>query len=329
MKEDDIRKRDVFNQYLKLVEKDVQKIFADQQQFITIDCPACGNKKFEFQFKKLVFNYVLCENCGTLFVNPRPLFKDLNEFYAKSESTTFWVQEFFKPVAEARREKIFRPRAEFIKERFSSASPQIVGDIGAGFGIFLEELAKLWPSVRLIAIEPSVEMAEICRKKGLEVIPSALEDVVGFDGKFDLLCSFELFEHLHDPGKFLEKVWNLLRPGGHFFLSTLNGAGFDLQILWEKSKSIFPPQHLNFFNPDSISLLLKSKGFGIKQVSTPGKLDWNIVEGMYLEEGINPGRFWEQVAQKASPEAKEKLQAWISENNFSSHMQILCQKPAL
>lgn len=326
MKEEDIRKREVFNKYLQMVEEDVKKIFADKKRFIEIKCPACGGGKFERQFEKLGFSYVLCKDCGTLFVNPRPSFKDINQFYTKSESTTFWVERFFKPVAEARREKIFLPRAEFVKERFSANPFGIVGDVGAGFGIFLEELAKLWPQSRLIAIEPSLEMADICQKKGLEVIPSALEEVTGWDNQFDLLTSFELFEHLYEPGKFLEKIGKLLRPGGYLLLTTLNGEGFDTQILWEKSKSIFPPQHLNFFNPDSIELLFKSKGLVIEEVVTPGKLDWNIVEGMYKDEGAKPGRFWELVAKKANPEIKDRLQNWISESGFSSHMRILAKK---
>lgn len=328
MKEEDIRKRETFNQYLELVEKDVKKIFADQKDFQKINCPACDSQKLDYQFNKLGFVYVLCQNCGTLFVNPRPSFRNLNEFYSKSESTSFWVREFFKPVAEIRREKIFLPRAEFMKKKFSENAPRVVRDVGAGFGIFLEELAKVWPAAKMIAIEPSLEMIKICRDKGLEVIPSSLEDVAGWDGKFDLLTLFELFEHLRDPGKFLEKINNLLRPGGYLFLTTLNSRGFDIQVLWEKSKSVSPPQHLNFFNPDSIGLLLKSKGFAVEEISTPGKLDWDIVEGMYKTEGVNPGRFWKLIADKADSQVKNKLQAWISENNFSSHMQILCRKQA-
>lgn len=329
MKEEDIRKREVFNQYLKMVEEDVKKIFGDERRFSAIDCPACHSNNLEHQFKKIGFSYVLCKNCGTLFANPRPFFEDLNKFYTESDSTTFWVEKFFKPVAEVRREKIFKPRAEFIANRFSQNRLGTVGDIGAGFGIFLEELIKLQPEIKAVAIESSIEMAEICRKKKIEVIPSAVENISGWDGKFDLLTSFELFEHLYDPGLFLEKAYDLLRPGGYLFLSTLNGEGFDIQILWEKSKSIAPPQHLNFFNPDSIKILLESKRFIVKEATTPGKLDWNIVEGMYSQEGVSPGRLWELIARKAGSDAKNKLQSWIAENNFSSHMQILCQKPVL
>jgi SAM-dependent methyltransferase len=328
MKEEDIRKREIHNRYLELVEKDVKKMFPDQKQFLEINCPACASRDFKPQFDKLGFTYVLCQGCGTLFVNPRPSLKALNEFYTKSDSATFWVEKFFKPVAEARREKIFQPRAEFIKDRFSKNIPQVIGDVGAGFGIFLEELGKFWSSAKMIAIEPSLDMIEICKQKGLEVIPSVLEDVAGWDERFDILVSFELFEHLYNPGKFLEKIWNLLRPGGYFFLTTLNGEGFDIQILWEKSKSIAPPQHLNFFNLDSISLLLKSQGFVVENISTPGKLDWDIVEGSYKAEGGGIGipRFWELIAQKADQKTKDELQDWIAENGFSSHMRILAKK---
>lgn len=329
MKEEDIRKREVFNQYLKLVEKDVQKMFADKKQFASIDCPACGRRDFKFQFEKMGFQYVLCQNCQTLFVDPRPPLQKLMDFYTGAPSSVFWVERFFKPVVEARRQKIFQPRAELIRDILPQFSQGIIGDIGAGFGIFLEELSKFWPKAKLVAIEPSPEMAEICRAKELEVIPQMAESVRGWEGKFDFLSAFELFEHLYNPGEFLEKVWSLLRPGGYFFLTTLNGQGFDIQVLWEKSKSVFPPHHLNFFNPDSIGLLLKSKGFAVREISTPGKLDWDIIEGMYKTEGVNPGRFWKLIADKADSQVKNKLQAWISENNFSSHMRILCQKQAL
>jgi SAM-dependent methyltransferase/ribosomal protein S27E len=326
MKEEEIRKRAAFNRYLELVAEDVQAIFADRSNFIEIDCPACSNDKCQVQFEKLGFTYARCPDCGTLFVNPRPPFKLLTEFYTRSPSTTFWVNDFFKPVAEARRKKIFRPRAEYVRDTYPDKSEGVVGDIGAGFGLFLEELAKLWPLARLVAIEPSLEMVNICQGKGLETIPFAMEDVQGWDGKFDLLTSFELFEHLHNPGTFLKKGWHLLRDGGYLLLTTLNGEGFDIQVLWEKSKSITPPHHLNFFNPRSIRTLLESNHFSLERVDTPGKLDWDIVEGMYREDGIDPGRFWRLVAEWADPATKNSLQDWITSSGLSSHMRILARK---
>lgn len=325
MKEEEIRKRDVFNKYLELVKEDIDAIFKDKGVFIEAACPACGSKENTFQFEKSGFKYVLCNKCGTLFANPRPTFKALTDFYSSSKSGDYWVKEFFLPVAEVRREKLFKPRAELVSSKLKEPEGY-VGDVGAGFGIFLEELAKVWKKAKMVAIEPSIEMAGICRKKGFEVIPQAVEDVTGWDGKFSVITAFELFEHLQDPGTFLEKIHSLLSKGGSLLLSTLNGEGFDIQILWERSKSVSPPHHLNFFNPGSMKLLLEKKGFVVESITTPGKLDWDIVEGAYQKEGGDPGRLWRLVAHKGSGQAKQKLQEWISENNFSSHMMVLARK---
>ena len=326
MKEEEIRKRDIFNKYLKLVEKDVKRYF-DFKFFKKIACPACDGKVVKNELEKNGFEYVSCKNCATLFVSPRPSFEELRDFYSESPSTSFWVSKFFKPVMEIRRKKIFIPRAKYISKILRSKRRYIIGDIGAGFGLFLEELRKISPAGDYVAIEPSREMIDICEKKGLRVRHSCLENVSGMDGQFDLLTAFEMIEHLYDPVIFLKKVHSLLRPGGHIFFTVLNGKGFDVLLLWEKSKMIIPPLHLNLFNPKSIRCLLERIGFEIIEISTPGKLDWDIVEGMIKSEGVVPDRFWMTLAQESDSRCKVELQDWISRNNLSSHMRVLAKKP--
>ncbi len=324
MKEGEIRKPDVLNRYLELVENDVREFF-DFKSFMEVSCPACDGDSFIEEFEKLGFKYVSCKNCSTLFVSPRPQLDTLKEFYSKSPSSSFWVNEFFMPVAEVRREKIFKPRADYVSKILDTSKRWIVGDIGAGIGLFLEELRKLLPGNRYIAIEPSVEMADICNKKGLEAKCICIEDINEM-GNFDLLTSFELLEHLFDPASFIKKVYTLLKPGGLLLLTTLNCKGFDILLLWDKSKSIIPPHHLNFFNPSSMRHLLERSGFEVIEISTPGKLDWDIIEGMINNEGVDMGRFWNLLAKEGSEVCKTELQDWISKQNLSSHMRILVKK---
>jgi SAM-dependent methyltransferase len=325
VKEEEIRKRDVLNRYLDLVQEDSVQLLQGRSAFMKIDCPACSNTKLVSQFDKMGFSYVQCEKCETLFVSPRPAHQDLMKIYVDSPSTRFWVNDFFLPMAEARREKIFAPRAEFIAERFPDIKSGRIADIGAGFGLFLEEMKKMLPESDLVAIEPSTDMARICREKGLSVLETSLEDVDP-DERFDLMTAFELFEHLHDPLPFVEKVHSLLNRGGYLFLTTLNGFGFDIQILWERAKSVFPPHHLNFFNPHSIETLLVRKRFEIVEIATPGQLDWDIIEGGYRHEGLDPGRFFKTVSRYGTNDAKRDLQQWIREYNFSSHMRVIAKK---
>ncbi len=326
MKEQDIRQRDVHNRYLELVRRDSEELFRDKSAFQAVDCPACACPDHVRQFVKFGFTYDQCNDCDTLFVNPRPNYGDLVQFYSESPSTKFWIEEFFLPMVEARREKIFRPRAEFAAGEFPHLNSGRIADIGAGFGLFLEELKKIWPEAKMSAIEPSSDMAKICGDKGFHVIPAMLEAVDPVLDKFHLVTAFELFEHLLDPLYFLKKIYGLLDDGGILILTTLNGLGFDIQLLWENSKSIFPPHHLNFFNPHSMEQLLERAGFKEIKVTTPGQLDWDIIEGGYFNEGLDPGRFFRTVAKYGKPESKAQLQAWIKDNNFSSHMRIIAKK---
>lgn len=327
MKEQDVRDPAALNRYLELVEEDTRRYFSDPGQFRGVACPACGGQKHAPEFNKIGFCYVSCERCHTLFVNPRPTATMLKEFYLDSPSSRYWIEGFFLPVVDARRKRIFQPRADYVTERFSTLSVGTVGDIGAGFGLFLEELRKRWPNARMVAIEPSSEMAAICGSKALDVVQATVEDLDDCEDRFDLLTAFELLEHLYEPRALLEQAFRLLRSGGCFLATTLNGEGFDIQVLWEHSKSVFPPHHLNFLNPRSLAELCRSAGFEVEEVSTPGQLDWDIVEGTILRDGIDAGRFWPLLARSATDSCKQEFQSWLSRHGLSSHMRLVARKP--
>lgn len=327
MKERDIRDAKAFAQYLTMVREDVANYFSDASRFLGVRCPACGGSDHTVEFDKIGFRYVSCRACATLFVNPRPGKQMLKEFYLNAPSSLFWIKGFFLPMVEARREKIFTPRAEYVAGRVAPAADGSVADVGAGFGLFLEELGKLWPRARLVAIEPSAEMATVCRSKGLEVAESTIEEVVGHAARFDLVTAFELLEHLFEPRELVAQAFRLLRPGGHLVATTLSGEGFDIQVLWARSKSVFPPHHLNFLNPRSLARLCEDIGFVVEELSTPGQLDWDIVEQTLANEPLEGARFWSLVARQGSDVAKHELQSWLARHGLSSHMRIVARRP--
>ena len=325
MKESDIRNPEFLKEYARLSAVDSERLF-DISKYVHVNCPACGSGKYVKEFDKNGFTYVSCKNCGTLYTNPRPTQRQLDEFYSRSKSASYFAKNFIGPYAEKRREIVFRPRVVDVVKRFSELSGAKVGDIGAGNGIFLEELIKEWPDAKLVAIEPSVEAGKICAEKGLYVLPKMLEDVDPInEGGYNILFSFELFEHLFDPERFLEKVHSLLEQGGFLYLTTLNGYGFDIQVLWDRHDNVCPPHHLNFCNPNAMRILFERCGFEIVSIETPGKLDWDIIETRMNREGFPADRIWHRIAE-LDDEAKTGLQEWISGSDMSSHIRVIARK---
>jgi SAM-dependent methyltransferase len=326
MKEADIRPAALFDRYLALCREDAERFFrADEWEDVA--CPACGAAG-EPQFVKHAFRYCLCPVCDTIFASPRPTASALGRLYTESASVRFWASDFYRDTERARRELMFKPRAMRVRDAAAAAgvpTPAGVVDIGAGYGVFCEEIQKVWPDAVVCGVEPSPTLAVVCRGKGFRVIEKFVEDVTRAeiappDGPA-VFTSFELFEHLHDPRRFLERCRALLRTGDLLVLTTLSGTGLDIQVLWENAKAVFPPHHLNFFNPWSLERLAAACGFGEVTITTPGRLDVDIVRNSLSAGG--EGRFFRTVFKHGSEEARAELQAWLQKHRFSSHMMMV------
>jgi len=325
VKEEQIRPDKIFTEYLRLCHKDTE-IYFDDCLRVEINCPAC-EAKGEFSFDKDGFTYELCGVCDSLYVSPRPESKTFTRYYTESPSVEYWASTFYKETAEVRRENLWKPKAKLIIDILNgqNASAFSIIDIGGGYGIFAEEI-RLLGCKKVTVIEPGPTLASICRDKELTVIEKFLEDVDENDlptgGR--AFVSFELFEHLHNPEYFLHQLVELMNSNDLFIFTTLSGTGVDIQALWENSKSVSPPHHLNFLNPKSIQILLERCGFEMIEVTTPGKLDIDI---LFNNQDQIKDRFWKTFVKNATEEEKELTQQMVTENKMSSHMMICCRKP--
>jgi len=329
MKEREIRPSDLFARYQELCREDIETFFSDKSCFVNIDCPGCASDKARPAFEKLGFQYVECDECGSLFRSPRPSMEALEAFYSNSASANYWAETFFPAVAELRREKIFVPRVEQIKTLLQEKDidPKVVIDVGAGYGVFLEEYKKQFSSAGIFAVEPGQKMAQICRDKGIETLVSTAEDAESWAGKADLVTCFEVIEHVFAPEEFVLALGRILKPGGHLVISGLGVEGFDIQVLWDKSKSVAPPPHLNFLSVRGFEMLFERLGFQNVQVDTPGQLDVDIVVNALEEDSsINEDRFVRLLLNRKGEELAN-FQKFLAENRLSSHCRILAQKP--
>lgn len=320
MKEEEIRPKESFKRYLDLSKKDARMFNASN--FHEVPCPGCGADKPEKRFSKNGFQYVLCLICGSLYCSPRPSEADLESFYKTSESAKYWSDVFFPAVAEIRRKKLFVKKAKQVHDALQDRhlSPSVICDVGAGYGIFLEELHPLFKSAEFFAIEPSPELAEQCRLKDFETLQTTAEHSEIWKGKFDLVISSEVIEHVYSCDKFIDSLFQLTSKGGCCLVTGLGYEGFDILTLLQNSNSVFPPHHLNFLSINGFEELFKRAGFSHVDIWTPGELDFDIVKNSSVSN-----EFARVLASRGEKAVKE-FQSFLRENKLSSHVWAMAIK---
>ena len=135
-------------------------------------------------------------------------------------------------------------------------------EIGPGFGTFAALASGSGAFDRVVAIEPTPEMAAACRERGVEVVQKRIEDAKSEVTAASVACAFEVIEHLFDPSRFVRAVHGMLAPGGLMVLSCPNGEGFDIAMLGAGSLAV-DAEHVNLFNPASLRRLVEAAGFEV------------------------------------------------------------------
>lgn len=82
------------------------------------------------------------------------------------------------------------------------------------------------------------------------------EDLFDFAKKennyFDIVILTEVIEHVNEPIAFIEKLLELLKPGGYLILTTPNKSFYPTDIIWDTEN---PPIHSWWFSETSISYI--------------------------------------------------------------------------
>ena len=330
MKEADIRPTDLHEEYLRLSKQDAEVYFSDSSRWKDIPCVGCDSGAVTVCFVKDGFTYVRCFECGTLFQSPRPSLDSFEQFYVESPSSNYWAETFFPKVAEARRELIFKPRVEEITaycEKKGLAHETVI-DVGAGYGIFLDEWRKLHPVDFVCAVEPSKKLAKVCRDNGIETLEAMAEQAQAWGKRADITTCFEVIEHVHNPLSFLKSLQVLMKPGSHILITGLGVDGFDIQVLWAASKSISPPHHINFISVVGFKRLFERAGFDEVEILTPGKLDVDIVAKCIDEDPeLGSQNRFAQLIVNSSESVRQEFQRFLQENLMSSHVWIYARLP--
>lgn len=136
-------------------------------------------------------------------------------------------------------ELVFESEKKLLKEALESVPHQHILSVGCGSGLF-EAALKNDGIVVTEGVEPSEDMAEIARKRGLEVQVATVEDAVITENTYDVIYFNGSSSYITDLEKAYEKCFNALKKGGHLILLDVpKESAYGLMYLLAKNVGTF------------------------------------------------------------------------------------------
>jgi SAM-dependent methyltransferase len=138
-------------------------------------------------------------------------------------------------------------------------------DIGCGDGFFLKRaLALGFKDVR--GVEPSMATYESLDSFWkTKITPGNFTRDLFPQNSFDVVCLFQVIEHVIDPNETVSEVFRILKPGGVFLVISHNAAALSVKVLGEQSP-IFDIVHINLFDKRTMSAIIAKQNFVIRNI---------------------------------------------------------------
>jgi 2-polyprenyl-3-methyl-5-hydroxy-6-metoxy-1,4-benzoquinol methylase len=201
-----------------------------------------------------------CGNCGMTYLAKVPDAAQLNAFYRGYANRKYHASE---PKTVRLRLKALRNPHISILEQTGGIRGQSICELGCSFGTFLEYVRakRGYPH--------GVEIDQIARqvldKKRIpasEILPGQID--------FDVICAFDLLEHLVDPGEMIQAVSGNLKQDGRFLLSVPNGNEIEQTgPTWIGLRVDL--EHLNYFRLEDITRILARYNLYVEQYWEKGQ----------------------------------------------------------
>jgi 2-polyprenyl-6-hydroxyphenyl methylase/3-demethylubiquinone-9 3-methyltransferase len=166
-----------------------------------------------------------------------------------------------------------------IERLVSERSPGRVFELGCGNGSLAARLIA--PGREIVAVDASesgIAQARLACPSVRFEVASAYDELASRFGRFDLVLSVEVIEHLYSPKTCVARIRDLLVPGGtlilttpyHGYLKNLAIAAlgkFDSHVdpLWEGG-------HIKFFSLETLTRLVEGGGLTVESVHRVGRI---------------------------------------------------------
>jgi 2-polyprenyl-3-methyl-5-hydroxy-6-metoxy-1,4-benzoquinol methylase len=237
-----------------------------------VPCNLCGGTDFVPFCPENERGLVQCQNCGLVFVSPRPEAHELYALYGEtyfqnSDSGTVGYTNYVKDEVNIR--KTFQRRLRRLEQFVTRKGAAL--DVGCAAGFFLAEAnARGW---QVEGLDVSTFAVNYTRDRfGFPVQQGSFTDLDFQRGHYALITLWDVIEHVPDPAAYIKRAAELLQSGGVIALATPDVDSLPAHITgkrWVGYK--LSEEHLYYFSPKTLTRMLNEAGFDVVDTYHVGK----------------------------------------------------------
>jgi len=230
-----------------------------------MSCNLCQGTEGTFLLEKEGYSIVKCNKCSLIFaklVKPIDYINLYSANYFNVEGTKGGIG-YRNYLADKKAYQLY-----FQKKLLQILHYKKKGnflDIGCALGFLLNLAQK--KGYKVSGLDVSKYAVKFIRRKlGTKVYLGQLQQMKLPANYFDIITSFESMEHVENPLGFLREIKRILKPGGYFFATTPNQKGIWPKIMGKRWFSYKPPEHLYYFDFQTIKKMVERAGLEVVEV---------------------------------------------------------------
>jgi len=236
-------------------------------------CPVCEAHNFRVLFRDrnrregydVETDLVECISCGMRYLNPIPVASSwLSKYDVGYQQTQSKVRpEFVRYIMYIADQLVAQICSRDMHLHYA---PRGLGenrkilDIGCGTGEKLKDYHRRGFQTYGIDISPTA-IARARKMLSGDFQIGDFETASYPDDFFDVVRFDNVLEHIYNPRAFLQKVYQVLRPGGTAYGYVPNGNSPSMRYMGKYSVSSWIPFHINLFTPATLDKLARETGF--------------------------------------------------------------------
>ncbi|MGB1287951.1 MAG: class I SAM-dependent methyltransferase [Aggregatilineales bacterium] len=234
-------------------------------------CNLCGHRETAPYCPENGRGLVQCQHCELVYVGSQPDADELHALYSESyfhndESGEVGYSDYIGDEINIR--KTSRKRLKHLSQFITGGRMM---DVGCAMGFFIDEASKQGFDVE--GLDVSQFATEYVEKHfGHEVHTGSLL-VQDFESSaYDMVTMYDVIEHVPDPKAYMEKVADMLKPGGIYELATPDVGSFPAKLAgshWIGYK--LADEHVYYFSVATLKKMLGDAGFDVLAVRHIGK----------------------------------------------------------